>query len=203
MCSYNRVNGAFACENPYTLRDVLKKRMGLQGLRPLRLGGDPQHREASAAGLDQEQPMADYFGPKLKAAVKSGKVPMSEIDDHARRVLYAEFLSGIVDDPPRKSVVDVHKGLDVAQRVEEESIVLFKNDHGILPIDPSRVHSIAIIGGSCGCGHDLRWRIGAGGSARWQCHHASRPGRNRLAGAHLVPHLAPQGAARKTARHEN
>ena len=50
--------------------------------------------KASTAGLDQKQPMADFFGPKLKAAVEAGQVPMSEIDDHARRVLYAEFLSG-------------------------------------------------------------------------------------------------------------
>ena len=104
--------------------------------------------------------MADFFGPKLKAAVEAGQVPMSEIDDHARRVLYAEFSSGIVDDPPHTSVVDAQKGLDVAQRVEEESIVLLKN-HDVLPIDPSRVHSIAIIGGHADVG-----MISGGGSAQ-------------------------------------
>ena len=55
--------------------------------------------------------MADFFGPKLKEAVAAGQVPLAEIDDHARRVLYAEFLSGIVDDPPQTGVVDVEKGL--------------------------------------------------------------------------------------------
>src|SRR5262249_26703488 len=107
------------------------------------------------------QPMADYFGPNLKEAVQSGKVPMSEIDDHARRVLYAEFLSGIVDDPPQKSVVDVEKGLEVAQRVEEKSIVLLKNSQSVLPIDPSKVNSIAIIGRHADVG-----MISGGGSAQ-------------------------------------
>ncbi|MGC1784731.1 MAG: glycoside hydrolase family 3 C-terminal domain-containing protein, partial [Acidobacteriaceae bacterium] len=106
-------------------------------------------------------PMADYYGPKLKAAVEAGKVPLSEIDDHARRVLYAEFLSGVVDDPPRKSVVDVRKGFEVARRVEEESIVLLKNDHSVLPINPSQIHSIAIIGGHADVG-----MLSGGGSAQ-------------------------------------
>src|ERR1035438_10218895 len=59
--------------------------------------------------------MADYYGPKLKEAVEAGKVPLTEIDDHARRVLYAEFLSGVVDDPPQKGVIAAEKGLE-AQR---------------------------------------------------------------------------------------
>ena len=50
--------------------------------------------------------MAEYLGPKLKQAVESGKVSMAQIDDSARRVLYAEFLSGVVDHPIEKSVVD-------------------------------------------------------------------------------------------------
>src|SRR6185437_7572905 len=161
MCSYNRINGDFACENSYTLRDVLKKDWGFQGFVVSDWGGAHSTEKASAAGLDQEQPMADYFGPKLKEAVESGKVPVSEIDVHARRVLYAEFLSGIVDDPPQKSVVDVEKGLEVAQQVEEKSIVLLKNDSSVLPIDPSKVHRIAIIGGHADVG-----MISGGGSAQ-------------------------------------
>jgi beta-glucosidase len=161
MCSYNRINGVFGCENSYTLGDVLKKDWGFKGFVVSDWGGTHSTIAASAAGLDQEQPMANYFGPKLKEAVEAGKVPLSEIDDHARRVLYAEFLSGVVDNPPRKSVPDVEKGLEVAQHVEEESIVLLKNDHDVLPIDPSRVHSIAMIGGHADVG-----MLSGGGSAQ-------------------------------------
>ncbi|HEY1501908.1 MAG TPA: glycoside hydrolase family 3 C-terminal domain-containing protein [Acidobacteriaceae bacterium] len=161
MCSYNRINSAFGCENPYTLHDVLKKDWGFKGFVISDWGGTHSTIEASSAGLDQEQPMADYFGSKLKAAVEAGKVPVSEIDDHARRVLYAEFLSGVVDNPPEKSVPDVERGLKVARQVEEESIVLLKNDQAIMPVDPSRVHTIAIIGGHADAG-----MISGGGSAQ-------------------------------------
>jgi beta-glucosidase len=161
MCSYNRINGDFSCENSYMLRDVLKKDWDFKGFVISDWGGTHSTEKASAAGLDQEEPMADYFGPRLKEAVDAGKVPLSEIDDHARRVLYAEFLSGVVDDPPHKSVIDVEKGFEVAQRVEEKSIVLLKNNRGVLPIDPSKVHSIAIIGGHADVG-----MLSGGGSAQ-------------------------------------
>lgn len=161
MCSYNRINGDYACQNPYTLNDVLKGQWGFKGFVLSDWGGTHSTVAASAAGLDQEQPMDEYYGPKLKQAVEDGKVPLSQIDDHARRVLYAEFASGVVDDPPQKSVVDAMKGFEVAQRVEEESIVLLKNSRHVLPIDPSRVHRIAIIGGHADVG-----MISGGGSAQ-------------------------------------
>src|ERR1700690_3061008 len=161
MCSYNRINGDFGCENSYTLRDVLEKEWGFKGFVISDWGGTHSTEKASAAGLDQEQPVADFFGPKLKEAVEAGRVPLSEIDEHARRILYAEFLSGIVDDPPQPGVVDVEKGFEVARRVEEKSIVLLKNSPTVLPIVPSKVHSIAIIGGHADVG-----MISGGGSAQ-------------------------------------
>jgi beta-glucosidase len=161
MCSYNRINGDYACENSYTLKDVLKHQWGFKGFVLSDWGGTHSTEKASAAGLDQEQPMADEFGLNLKKAVDAGRVPVSEIDDHARRVLYAEFLAGLVDDPPKHGTVDIEKGLQVAQRVEEKSIVLLKNDKGILPIDASHVHSIAVIGGHADVG-----MISGGGSAQ-------------------------------------
>ena len=161
MCSYNRINGEFGCENSYTLRDVLEKEWGFKGFVISDWGGTHSTEKASAAGLDQEQPMADFFGPKLKEAVESGRVPLSEIDEHARRILYAEFLTGIVDDPPQKGVVDVERGLGVSQAIEEKSIVLLKNSPTVLPINVSKVHTIAIIGGHADVG-----MLSGGGSAQ-------------------------------------
>jgi beta-glucosidase len=161
MCSYNRINGDYACENSYTLQDVLKNDWGFNGFVLSDWGGTHSTEKASAAGLDQEQPMSNFFGVKLREAVDAGRVPLSEIDDHARRVLYAEFLSGVVDDPLQRSVVDVEKGFEVAERVEENSIVLLKNRQSVLPILPARVHSIAIIGGHADVG-----MISGGGSAQ-------------------------------------
>jgi beta-glucosidase len=161
MCSYNRVNGDYACENSYTLRDALKNEWGFKGFVLSDWGGTHSTEKASAAGLDQEQPSANWFGDKLKEVVEAGRVPMLEIDDHARRVLYAEFLSGIVDDPVEKGVVDVEHGFEVARSVEEKSIVLLRNRQSVLPIEPSRVHSIAVIGGHADAG-----MISGGGSAQ-------------------------------------
>ena len=160
MCSYNRIDGDYACENTYILHDVLKKDWGYKGFVLSDWGGTHSTAKASAAGMDQEQPMADFFGPALMQAVKDGKVPMAEIDDHARRVLYAEFLSGVVDNPIEKGVVDVERGLDIAQRLEEKSIVLLKNDKAVLPL-AAKIRSIAVIGGHADVG-----MISGGGSAQ-------------------------------------
>jgi beta-glucosidase len=67
MCSYNRVNGDYACENSYLLRDVLKTNWAFPGFVISDWGGTHSTAKAIGAGLDQEQPMADFFGPKLKA----------------------------------------------------------------------------------------------------------------------------------------
>ncbi|MGH9543586.1 MAG: beta-glucosidase family protein [Terriglobales bacterium] len=171
MCSYNRIDGDYACENTYILHDVLKNDWGYKGFVISDWGGTHSTEKASAAGLDQEQPMADFFGPALTQAVKDGKVPMTDIDDHARRVLYAEFLSGVVDHPIEKGVVDVQRGLDIAQHLEEKSIVLLKNDKAILPLDAARIRSIAVIGGHADVG-----MISGGGSAQ-----VDPPGGNAIA----------------------
>ncbi|MGA9564911.1 MAG: glycoside hydrolase family 3 C-terminal domain-containing protein [Candidatus Korobacteraceae bacterium] len=161
MCSYNAINGDFACENKYLLTDVLKTSWKFPGFVVSDWGGTHSTVKASAAGLDNEEPMADFFGPKLKQAVESGQVPMSQIDDHARRILRSEFASGIVDYPTKKSVVDVEGGLDIARTIEEQSIVLLKNDKSVLPLDHSKLHSIAIIGFKADFG-----MISGGGSAQ-------------------------------------
>src|SRR6201996_3055210 len=167
MCSYNAVNGDFACENKYLLTDVLKKEWAFKGFVVSDWGGTHSTVKASAAGLDNEEPEDLFYGPKLKEAVANGKVPMSEIDDHAHRVLRAEFAAGLVDYPTQKSVVDVLGGLDTARHIEENSIVLLKNEHNVLPLDAAKVHSIAVIGLNADSG-----MISGGGSAQ-----VDRPGR--------------------------
>jgi len=146
MCSYNAVNGDFACENKYLMTDLLRKTWNFKGFVVSDWGGTHSTVKASAAGLDNEQPMDDFFGEKLKQAVQAGKVPPAELDDHVRRILRSEFASGIVDYPVKKSVVDVEGGLETARRLAEQSIVLLKNDRSILPLDRASVHSVAVIG---------------------------------------------------------
>ncbi len=171
MCSYNRVNGVHSCQNTYLLRDTLKRAWGFKGFVLSDWGGTHSTVRAIQAGLDQEQPMDEYFGPKLKQAVKDGRVSMAEINDSARRVLYAEFVSGLVDYPVHKSVVNVMAGFHLAEKVEEHSIVLLKNKDHILPLNSADVHKIAIIGGHADIG-----MISGGGSAQ-----VDPPGGNAIA----------------------
>jgi beta-glucosidase len=175
MCSYNSINGDYACQNKYTLTDVLKKDWGFPGFVLSDWGGTHSTVKASAAGLDHEEPLDDFYGEKLEQAVQAGKVPMSEIDDHARRILRSAFLAGLFDYPTQKSVVDVEGGFATARRIAEQSMVLLKNKDSVLPLDAAKLHSIAIIGPHADTG-----MISGGGSAQvdppgfpafpWQAH---------------------------------
>ncbi len=146
MCSYNRVNGDYACENRYLLNDVLKQAWGFKGFTLSDWQATHSTVKASAAGLDHEEPGEIYFGDAMKQATQSGQVPMSELDDHVHRILRAMFACGVVDDPPHKSVVDVEGGLEIAQKIAEQTTVLLKNDHAQLPLNASTIRSIAVIG---------------------------------------------------------
>ena len=146
MCSYNLVNGDYACQNRYLLTDVLKHEWGFKGFVVSDWGATHSTAQASSAGLDNEEPEAVLFGDKLKAALQSGQVPMSELDDHVRRILRSEFASGIVDHPVEKSVVDVAAGFETSRRIAERGVVLLRNENHILPLDRSALRSIAVIG---------------------------------------------------------
>jgi beta-glucosidase len=161
MCSYNRVWGDYACENKYLLTEVLKKDWNFKGFVLSDWGAAHSAVKASAAGLDHEEPGWIFYGDDLKKAVESGKVPQSELDDHVHRILRAMFATGVVDDPPVRGVPDVMGGLEVAQRLAEQSIVLLKNDQTLLPLDASKLHSIAVIGPHADIG-----MISGGGSAQ-------------------------------------
>lgn len=161
MCSYNGVNGDYACENTWLLHDVLKTEWKFPGF--VMSDWDATHStvKASHAGLDQEQPLDIYYGAALKKAVESGEVSQAELNDHVRRVLWAEFASGIIDDPVVRGVVDPEHGFEVSQKVEEGSAVLLRNEHSTLPIDAQKVRSIAVIGFNADMG-----MISGGGSAQ-------------------------------------
>ena len=152
MCSYNRVNGDYACENTYLLTDVLKKDFHFQGFVLSDWGGTHSAAKASHAGLDQEQPGKNFFGDALQKAVESGEVSQDEINDHVHRILRTIFASGLFDNPVVKQVPDIEGGYVVAQRLAEKSIVLLKNERNVLPLDGGRLHSIVLIGGHADVG---------------------------------------------------
>jgi len=160
MCSYNRVNGDYACENKYLLDDVLKKDWGFKGFVVSDWQATHSTAKASAAGLDHEEPGEIFYGDAMKKAVESGKVPLAEVDDHVHRILRSMFAAGVIDDPPQKSAVDVERGFEIAQKLAEQGTVLLKND-GLLPLDASKLNSIAVIGAHSDVG-----MLSGGGSAQ-------------------------------------
>ncbi|MGD0669340.1 MAG: glycoside hydrolase family 3 C-terminal domain-containing protein [Bryobacteraceae bacterium] len=152
MCSYNLVNGDYACENNYLLNQVLKKDFGFQGFVISDWSATHSTAKAADAGLDMEMPEDTYFGAPLKKAVESGEVPMARLDNMVHRVLRSEFAVGLFDNPPDRRVPDVFHGLEVAERVAEQSIVLLRNANGQLPLAASNIHSIAMIGSHADAG---------------------------------------------------
>src|SRR6185437_14498656 len=163
MCSYNRVNGTYSCENAWLLNQVLKKDFHFKGFVVSDWGGTHSTVKAALAGLDQEMPGDDgYFGAGLKKAVQDGKVPMSRLDDMDHRILRSMFAAGVIDYPvdPR-SVVNPFQGRRDAEHIAEQSIVLLKNENGVLPLDAGSIHSIALIGSHADVGV-----LSGGGSAQ-------------------------------------
>src|SRR5258708_13501031 len=97
----------------------------------------------------------------MKKAVLSGEVPLTERDDHVRRILRSMFACGVIDDPPQRGVVDVVGGFEVAQKIAEQGTVLLRNEQSQLPLDASKLHTIAVIGAHSDIG-----MISGGGSAQ-------------------------------------
>lgn len=170
MCSYNKVNGSYACENSYLLNQVLKKDFGFEGF----VVSDwmATHSVGAALqGLDVEMPDDAHFGQKLKDAVTLGEVPAIRLDDMVLRVLRSEFAAGLFDRKPVQSVTDVFSGLEFAQHAAEQGTVLLKNDRGVLPLHVGAIRSIVFIGGHANVGV-----LSGGGSAQ-----VDSPGGNAIA----------------------
>jgi beta-glucosidase len=162
MCSYNKVNGDYACENDYLLNEVLKKDFAFKGWVLSDWEGTHSTVKAARNGLDMEMPGQDFFGDPLKNAVASGEVTLARLNDMVHRILRSMFATGVIDHPtmPRR-VVDPFRGLDDAQQIAEESIVLLKNADKLLPLSPDKIRSIAVIGSHADVGV-----LSGGGSAQ-------------------------------------
>ncbi len=150
MCSYNRVNGVYACENDWLLDQVLKHDWHYKGFVMSDWGAVHGAAKSALAGLDQESAGETfdkevYFDKPLRAAVASGEVPQSRIDDMARRILRSLFAAGVIDHPAKPAPIDFAADRKVAQEVEEAGAVLLRNRDSLLPL--SAVQSVAVIGG--------------------------------------------------------
>jgi beta-glucosidase len=152
MCSYNLINGRWGCENDYLLNKVLKHDWGFKGFVMSDWGAVHSTVDAANDGLDQftgfcckeDKP---WFGPPaMKAALQSDAIPQKRLDDMVKRILWAMFAKGPVDDPVKVTPIDYAAHAAVSQKAAEEALVLLKNDGDLLPLHG--VKSIAVIGGS-------------------------------------------------------
>jgi beta-glucosidase len=151
MCSYNLVNGRWACENDYLLNKVLKHDWGFKGF-VMSDWGAVHSTGAANDGLDQYTGFccatdSAWFAPNvIKAALASGEISQARLDDMVGRILWALFAKGPVDHPVALAPIDYAANARIAQRAAEESLVLLKNDGGLLPLRKAK--SIAVIGGN-------------------------------------------------------
>jgi beta-glucosidase len=189
MTAYNKVNGSYCAENKHLLSDILKGEWGFKGfVESDWVLGTRSTIGSAMAALDIEMPGALFYGDDLSTAVKKGEIPESIIDDHARRTLRARFQFGIFDGltTPDPSVVESADHVLLARQVEEEAIVLLKND-GALPLVEGTVHTIAVVGPMA----DLA-NLGDGGSSQVTPSSAVTPlqGIVHHAGAIAIDHVA-------------
>ena len=151
MCSYNKVNGTYACENPHTLLDILRRQWGFKGVIVADYGASKQPVADMNGGLDfvpDEGSVDQSYDPTLiEAALASGAVTKATLDQHVRWILRPLFAHGIFDRPGYlndDAQIPVKQDERTATQIEERAITLLKNN-GILPLRPS-VHKIAVIG---------------------------------------------------------
>ena len=159
MGSYNKIRGQYACENELTLNKILKDEWKFDGCVITDWGGAHNTKEAALNGLDIEMgtytngfttnktnAYDGYFlaAPYLKL-LKSGEIPVSNVDEKATRILRLIFRTAMNVNKPFGSLAS-EEHHNVGRTVSEQGIVLLKNTVNLLPIDASKYKTIAVIG---------------------------------------------------------
>jgi beta-glucosidase len=162
MPSYNEVDGIPSHANHWLLGSVLRREWGFTGfvvsdyfgvaelerkhhvVADLRAAG----LKALEAGVDLEVPEGEGY-PTLVEELQAGRVAVTTIDQAVTRLLRAKFLLGIFDQPYTLAPVpEAERPADraLARHAAEESIILLKNEGNVLPLDASKIGSIAVVG---------------------------------------------------------
>ncbi|HEY2389780.1 MAG TPA: glycoside hydrolase family 3 C-terminal domain-containing protein [Candidatus Angelobacter sp.] len=181
MSAYNKLNGVYCAENPALLKDVLQTQWGFKGFVVSDWGSTYSTANTVNAGMDLEmpggEPMKNWMAsPNAKEAgnsggwlvsekvlpeISAGKISTATIDDNVGRMLRVMFITGLFDKPHTAGgEVDTPEQRALARKAADESIVLLKNAGNSLPLDPSKVHSLVVIGPNAGVA-----RTGGGGSS--------------------------------------
>jgi beta-glucosidase len=165
MCSYNRLNGQYACENEHLLNQILKHEWGFKGYVLADYGAAHPNGTVTSLnnGLDFEPwPGMAYNPNEIQLALATQQASPDLINEHIRRVLRTAFEFGFFDRPAFKdddAQIDKAAHAKIAQEVEEQAITLLKND-GVLPLDAAKLKSIAVIGSDA-----AKFKTGGGSGA--------------------------------------
>jgi beta-glucosidase len=145
MCSYNRINGVYASEDPWLLTDVLRGDWGYEGLVVSDWGATNVREAGVAAGMDLEMPSSSGAGTKrILDAVREGRLSEADVDRAARRVLeLVAKAQPALTEPTEPFDVDAHHAL--AREAATAAAVLLKNEGRILPLAPTGGR-VAVIG---------------------------------------------------------
>lgn len=144
MCSYNRINGVWASEDPWLLTRVLRDEWGFGGVVVSDWGAVRNRVASVAAGLDLQMPGGQEDTDRsVVEAVRSGRVDAAAVDASSVRV--RELIRKAAASTGSGIELDLDENHRLAREAAQRSIVLLKNDGALLPLDPTR--RIAVIGG--------------------------------------------------------
>lgn len=149
MAAFNKVNGVYCCENPYLLTTVLRDRWGYRGMVQSDGGATHSTLRSLDAGLDVENPTPHFYTAKfIKPLLKSGKLKISVLNEHLRRLLRMIIAMNFLRGHQKDATIplDDPRSRAIAMRIEAEGSVLLKNVNNILPLDRSSVKTIVVVG---------------------------------------------------------
>ena len=149
MCAYSTINGEFACQNQYLMNTTLDQQWGFPGFVTSDYQATHSTVQSADAGMDQEMPAAQFYGPALQAAVQSGQVSTATLNDMVGRILTEMFRFNEFNNPPTGSTsatVTTPADQAVSTTVAEAGTVLLKNHGATLPLRPSGAGTVAVIG---------------------------------------------------------
>ncbi len=154
MCSFNQLNGDYACENRQLLTDILKRQLGFKGFVLTDFGAAHSTVQSLNNGLDMETGNRQFYTPAtIVDAVEDGPVTEATVDEHVHRILRTMFEHGLFEDDPEPSEIPVEEHGETAREVAEGGITLLKNSDAVLPLNGRRLDSVAVIGGDANRAH--------------------------------------------------
>ena len=160
MCSYNRINGVYASENPWLLTDVLRKEWGFEGYVMSDWGAVSNRVAGVAAGLDLEMPSSGGINDaRIVEAVRSGKLDEKLVDQAVERILTINFR--YLENAKPETPWDMEAQHLLSADIAADCMVLLKNE-GILPL--SQDEEAAFIGEFA-----VKPRFQGGGSSHINC----------------------------------